>query len=98
MQVQWKRACEGFVGIDLGTTCRTWCNSALEAKGPPHSNSDHQDYEPFLIGNPYKPSFTTVTMRGPHPKYTIGLNPDLYLAKHSLVGGPSHEVLRRVPI
>ena len=23
----------------------------------------------FLIGNPFKPSFTTVTVRGPHPKY-----------------------------
>ena len=23
----------------------------------------------FLIGNPYKPSFTTVTGRGPHPRY-----------------------------
>ena len=22
----------------------------------------------FLIGNPYKPSFTTVTVRGPHPR------------------------------
>ena len=24
-----------------------------------------------LIGNPYKPSFTTVTVRGPHPRYNI---------------------------
>ena len=24
---------------------------------PPPSNSHHQDYEPFLVGNPYKPSF-----------------------------------------
>ena len=23
----------------------------------------------FFIGNPYKPSFTTVTVRGPHPTY-----------------------------
>ena len=23
----------------------------------------------FLIGNPYKPSFTTVTVRGPHPSH-----------------------------
>ena len=23
----------------------------------------------FLVGNPYKPSFTTVTVRGPHPSY-----------------------------
>ena len=35
---------------------------------PPPSNSDHQDYYIFL-GNPYKPSFTTVTGRGPHPIY-----------------------------
>lgn len=28
-QVQWKRACEGFVGIDLGPTCRAWCNSVI---------------------------------------------------------------------
>ena len=24
----------------------------------------------FLLGDPYKPSFTTVTVRGPHPTYT----------------------------
>ena len=24
----------------------------------------------FLVGDPYKPSFTTVTVRGPHPTYT----------------------------
>ena len=23
----------------------------------------------FLVGNPYKPSFATVTGRGPHPRY-----------------------------
>ena len=32
---------------------------------PPPSNSDHQDY----LGNPNEPSFTTVTGRGPHPRY-----------------------------
>ena len=26
----------------------------------------------FLMGNPYKPSFTTVTVRGPHPIFTVG--------------------------
>ena len=36
---------------------------------PPHSNSDLQGCY-FLIGNPYKPSFTTVTVTGPHPIYT----------------------------
>ena len=24
----------------------------------------------FLVGDPYKPSFPTVTVRGPHPTYT----------------------------
>ena len=38
---------------------------------PPHSNSDHQDYETFLVGDPYKPSFTTVTVRGPYPIYML---------------------------
>ena len=36
---------------------------------PPPSNSDHQDSITFSVGNPYKPSFTTATGRGPHPKY-----------------------------
>ena len=34
---------------------------------PPPSKSHHQDYEPFLVGDPYKPSFHAVTVRGPHP-------------------------------
>ena len=25
----------------------------------------------FLVGDPYKPSFATVTVRGPHPRYNI---------------------------
>ena len=25
----------------------------------------------FLVGDPYKPSFPTVTGRGPHPRYDI---------------------------
>ena len=29
-------------------------------------------YKPsFLVGNPYKPSFPTVTVRGPHPMYHL---------------------------
>ena len=36
---------------------------------PSQDASHHQDYEPVLIGNPYKPSFATVTGRGPHPRY-----------------------------
>ena len=26
---------------------------------------------PFLVGNPYKPSFPTGTVRGPHPRYHL---------------------------
>ena len=38
--------------------------------GPLPSNSHHQDYEPFFVGNPYKPSFATgILGRGPHPRY-----------------------------
>ena len=36
---------------------------------PSQDSSHHQDYEPFLVGDPYKPSFPTVTGRGPHPRY-----------------------------
>ena len=38
---------------------------------PPPSNSHHQDYYIFSIGDPYKPSLATVTGRGPHPSYTM---------------------------
>ena len=34
---------------------------------PPHSNSDHQDYYIFSRGSQPKPSFPTVTGRGPYP-------------------------------
>ena len=37
---------------------------------PPHSNSDHQDYYIFNRESQPKPSFTTVTVRGPHPNCT----------------------------
>ena len=36
---------------------------------PPPSNSHHQDYY-ILVGDPYKPSFATVTGRGDNPSYT----------------------------
>ena len=36
---------------------------------PPPSKSHHQDYYIFRIGNPYQPSFATVTGRGDNPKY-----------------------------
>jgi len=26
---------------------------------------------PFLVGNPYKPLFATVTGKGPHPRYSV---------------------------
>ena len=37
---------------------------------PPPSNSDHQDYYIFYRESQPKPSFATITGRGPHPKYT----------------------------
>ena len=37
---------------------------------PPHSDSDHQDYYIFSRGSQPKPSFPTVTVRGPYPIYT----------------------------
>ncbi len=37
---------------------------------PSLDSSDHQDDITFLIGNPYNPSFTTVTVRGPYLTYT----------------------------
>ena len=36
---------------------------------PPHRMPVTTKIIIFLIGNPYKPSFTTVTVRGPHPIY-----------------------------
>ena len=34
---------------------------------PSQDSSHHQDYETFLVGDPYKPSFATVTGRGDNP-------------------------------
>ena len=36
---------------------------------PSQDSSDHQDDITFLVGNPYKPFFATVTGKGPHPTY-----------------------------
>ena len=36
---------------------------------PSQDASHHQDYYIFRIGDPYKPSFATVTGRGDNPKY-----------------------------
>ena len=46
-----------------------WSNSetSISIGYGPFSNSDHQDS--FLVGNPYKPLFATVTGKGPHPTY-----------------------------
>ena len=64
---------------------RTWITPSLEVRGTNvvcvgcgPLNSDHQDYYIFRIGNPYKPSFTTVTVRGPYPRY-VGVNGDLLI-------------------
>ena len=38
---------------------------------PPPSNNHHQDHEPFLVGNPCKPSFVTVTGWGGRPNVYI---------------------------
>ena len=37
---------------------------------PPHRMPVTTRIITFLVGDPYKPSFTTVTVRGPHPKST----------------------------
>ncbi len=53
---------------------------------PPPSNSDQLDYCNFSRGflwDSYKPSFTTVTGRGPHSKYT----PPQYVAAHETFCG-----------
>ena len=36
---------------------------------PSQDASHHQDYEPFLVGDPSKPSFATVTGRGDNPRF-----------------------------
>ena len=62
---------------------------------PSQDTSHHQDYETFLVGDPYKPSFATVTGRGDNPNYETFLgffrfrNPklNLYLSLESCVGG-----------
>ena len=35
----------------------------------PVINSDHQDDIAFLVGDPYKPSFATITGKGDNPTY-----------------------------
>ena len=52
---------------------------------PPPSNSHHLDYEPFLVGNPYKPSFATVTGWGVDPIYRGYFIPLIY---NDRFGGP----------
>lgn len=78
-QVQWKRACEGFVGIDLGPTCRARCNSVIP-RAQSHRRFKANGNLEILWSNLDKLQKYT---------YTIGLDPDLYFGKHSLVGVPS---------
>ena len=51
--------------MDLSWMIITWVGTTLPSK------SHHQDYEPFLVGDPYKPSFATVTGRGDNPNHNI---------------------------
>ena len=44
----------GGIAVNMGEHLKVNCISWVV---PPPSNSHHQDYEPFLVGNPYKPSF-----------------------------------------
>ena len=48
-------------------------NEGLDVLGvaPSQDASHHQIYYIFRIGDSYKPSFTTVTGRGPHPMYAM---------------------------
>ncbi len=38
---------------------------------PSQDSSHHKDYEPFLVGNPYKSSFATVTGKGDNPIFIL---------------------------
>ena len=64
----WDRI-EWFVGATLSTyKCSSWATKKtlgwhsiiLVGCPPSQDSSHHQDYEPFLVGDPYKPSFATV--------------------------------------
>ena len=54
----------------------------------PVINSDHQDDIAFLVGDPYKPSFATITGKGDNPTY-------MDIAKKKLCNGTK---IRRVSI
>ena len=45
----------------------------------------------FSVGNPYKPSFPTVTVRGPHPKYHPSSFRKLSKCKNFRLGVPGNE-------
>ena len=45
------------------------CEGYILGVAPSQDASDHQDDITFLVGDPYKPSFPTVTGRGPYPSY-----------------------------
>ena len=65
---------------------RTWITPSLEVRGTnvvcvgcgPLPVTVTTRIIIFLVGNPYKPSFTTVTVRGPYPRYA-GVNGDLLI-------------------
>ena len=69
---------QGYVGVVLaprleaaeigGKTCNFFVYT-LELP-PTQDASHHQDAIPFLVGNPYKPSFVTVTGWGVDLMYT----------------------------
>ena len=75
---------------DLGGTPLFWvqhpfgfsiCSDQKHSLGPrpPAQDSSHlQDYEPFLVGDSYKPSFATVTGRGDNPKHSF-VSTQLYI-------------------
>ena len=64
---------------------------------PPHSNSDHQDYHIFNRGSRKKPSFTTVTVRGPYPRYMVNIEICILIRSES-PGAPSNTKLSPRPV
>ena len=54
---------------------------------PPHRMPVTTRIITFLVGDPYKPSFTTVTVRGPHPRYTYLYIPSVNKENNNLFWG-----------
>ena len=53
---------------------------------PSQDSSHHQDYEPLLVGNPYKPSFANVTRWEVDPRYGDPKPLDTNLRPQNLLG------------